>query len=257
MNEVRDHERIEELIALRALGGLEPEDEAFLERETASHGPDCGECRRIAEESAEVAGRLAFALSPTPVREGLEDAVVARALSERPAGSAEAPAEELATAELAEGRERREGGGRGWWRGVAAVAAAFVLFAGGWAVRSATTPEGIDLRAASVVPFEGDEPGQLAIAYEPGREGVVLLGSGVPAPEEGLVYELWSIEDDTAVSATCFTPGSAGDVLEVLEDADIGSSDAMAVTEEATACPAAPTMAPLYVADLAARAETA
>ncbi len=43
---MRSHERIEELIAIRSIGGLEPDERAELEREMASHGPDCEEgCR--------------------------------------------------------------------------------------------------------------------------------------------------------------------------------------------------------------------
>ena len=36
----RDHGLIEELIAVRSLGGLEPADERRL-REAATHGPEC------------------------------------------------------------------------------------------------------------------------------------------------------------------------------------------------------------------------
>ena len=40
-----DHGPIEELLAGRALGGLEPEDDAALLAAMAAHG-DCEECRR-------------------------------------------------------------------------------------------------------------------------------------------------------------------------------------------------------------------
>ena len=43
----RDHELIEELIAVRALGGLDAADEERLRAEMASHGPDCEECLRL------------------------------------------------------------------------------------------------------------------------------------------------------------------------------------------------------------------
>ena len=43
----RDHSEIEELLAVRALGGLEPDEERALERAMAEHGPDCEVCRRL------------------------------------------------------------------------------------------------------------------------------------------------------------------------------------------------------------------
>ena len=44
---MRSHERIEELIAIRSIGGLDPQEQAELEGLMASHGPDCEECRRL------------------------------------------------------------------------------------------------------------------------------------------------------------------------------------------------------------------
>ena len=41
---MRSHERIEELIAIRSIGGLDPQEQAELEREMASHGFDCEGC---------------------------------------------------------------------------------------------------------------------------------------------------------------------------------------------------------------------
>jgi len=43
----RDHGLIEELLALRALGGLEPDDDATRRAAMAAHG-DCEECRQLA-----------------------------------------------------------------------------------------------------------------------------------------------------------------------------------------------------------------
>ena len=55
---MRDHTLIEELLAIRSIGGLDPQDEEALEREMAAHGPDCPECRRLQTEFGEVAGML-------------------------------------------------------------------------------------------------------------------------------------------------------------------------------------------------------
>ena len=74
---IRDHALIDELLAIRALDGLDGDDATVLERELAAHG-DCDECRRLEAEHAEVAGMLAFALDPRPVDDGMVDRIVAR-----------------------------------------------------------------------------------------------------------------------------------------------------------------------------------
>src|SRR5207247_10668356 len=64
----RDHGLIEELLAARALGGLEPEDDTVLRAAMAAHG-DCEECRRLETGFEGTAGLLGFALDPGPARE--------------------------------------------------------------------------------------------------------------------------------------------------------------------------------------------
>ncbi|HXF73333.1 MAG TPA: hypothetical protein VNO79_12075, partial [Actinomycetota bacterium] len=81
---MNDHARIEELLAARALGALEPEDEEALARERAAHGPGCEECARLERGFAEAAAALALTLQPVPPRAGFEDEVVARAMARRP-----------------------------------------------------------------------------------------------------------------------------------------------------------------------------
>ena len=71
-----NHDRIEERLAVRALGGLDEADAAALEAEMATHG-DCAECRRLERELTETAGRLAFALDPAPVDPGTADRILA------------------------------------------------------------------------------------------------------------------------------------------------------------------------------------
>ena len=76
----RDHGLIEELIAVRSLGGLEPADEQRLREAMASHGPDCEECRRLEADYADVAGGIGFALDPVAVRPGFAEETFERAL---------------------------------------------------------------------------------------------------------------------------------------------------------------------------------
>ena len=110
----RDHALIEELLAIRALDGLDEDDAARLERELAVHG-DCDECRRLQAEHAEVAGMLALALDPRPVDPRMADRILAE--PQRSGGATAGAVDEVSArrdrrlGSLA-GRVRRRGGGR-------------------------------------------------------------------------------------------------------------------------------------------------
>lgn len=56
-----DHERVEELLAARALGGLDGEETALAERALLEHVPGCDRCRRALDGFAMVSGDLALA----------------------------------------------------------------------------------------------------------------------------------------------------------------------------------------------------
>jgi hypothetical protein len=236
---MRDHERIEELLAARALGGLDPADEAVLDREMSDHGTDCEECRRIEVELEEVAGRLAFALDPVALREGLEGEVVAVARRQRPEHAGE-PARNVSP------RARAR-----WGRSLVAVAASLVLFAAGWSVGTLSSGEDAVPADARVVAFQGEGSGNLSVAYRPGEAGLYLLGSGLEAPPEGDVYEVWMFQDGTPVPATCFVPSADGSVFRFV-DAGLGATDAMAVTVEPSSCPSAPSTTPILLAEITA-----
>jgi hypothetical protein len=207
----------------------------------ASHGEACPECVRLEREYAEVAGRLAFALDPVSPRPGLEDRVVAAAARES------APSGPPAGAD-----ESDRGTARGWrLRPLVAVAASIVLLAVGFGVGAlAVSDGGPDVpRGVRAVAFEGEAAGGLAVAFAPDGEGVYLLGSGLEAPPQGTVYELWMFQGGTPVPATCFSPSEDGSVFEFV-DAEVGTSEAMAVTIEPSSCPSAPTTAPILTAEL-------
>jgi anti-sigma-K factor RskA len=229
----RDHALIDELLAARALGGLDEENLALLDRELAAHG-SCDECRRLEIEHVEVAGLLAYALDPRPV----DDAMVDRILS-RPGGpaTAAAPVDEVSTR-----REAR----LGRWQAAFGVAAAIALVL---AVVLATRPGGApeEVVAGRFVRFDGPV-GTLAMAYTPGEPGVVIWGTGLPDPGIGRVYELWMIQGDTPVRGACLTPTDGA--VAAFVDADLAAIEQMAVTVEARTCPSAPTTDPVYAAEL-------
>ena len=237
---MNDHTLIEELTSARALGPLEPEEAAALEAEMASHGPDCPECRRLEAEAEEIAGRLAFAVDPAPLPDGFEDRVVAAAIAEKVALR---PASEL-------GRRTRPGPGGMRLRPLVAIAASIVLFAAGWLVSDllvdgdAQIPPG-----ARVVALQGESDGTVAIAYTPGEPGVYGVGADLETPPADDVYELWMIQDGTAIPGACFRPAEDGSLFTFI-DAEVGTTDTMAVTIEPSECPAQPTSDPILTAEI-------
>jgi anti-sigma-K factor RskA len=224
----RDHSVIEELLAVHALGGLEPDEEVELRRAMAEHGPDCAECRRLEVEFDATAGLLGFALDPVPIDPAVADRVLAH-----PQASA----------------SLRPGSPRGRWWAVVAVAAALVVVLVSIA---ALLPRNQAIEGATltsqVVFFQGDT-GQVAMAYSPGEPGALIVGKDLPPPGPGRIYEIWAITGTTPVSAGCVSPTDGR--LAAVTDLDVSTSDVMAITVERTDCPAAPTTQPVYTATIA------
>ena len=239
----RDHALIEELMAAEALGGLEDDDRALLVTERASHG-DCRECREIEAGFAEAAGRLAFALPPEPVDETMADRILATS-RQAPPDSGSAPTAAAPPHDLAERRARQP---RSWrtMLAAAAVLAAAIVAVG--TLRPSTTSVNRASTSQHIVAFSGQPEGSLAMAFTPGQPGAVFWGGGLPDPGPGRVYEIWMIEGDTAVSGGCVAPSDGVVALSV--DAEIGTTETVAVTEEASDCPQAPTTDPIMLADL-------
>jgi hypothetical protein len=223
-----DHAAIEELLAVRALDGLDGDDVGILESALTSHG-DCATCRALDTEFTETAALLAASLSPAVVDPSIADRIVA---------AGRAPRDELAAR-----RGRRRGFGA--W---VAVAAALLLVVGGVAVvRGRPQPVAGTTWAQQVVHFEGE--GDLAMAFVPGTPGAAFWGSDLPDPGEGQTLEIWMIEGDTPVAGGCVTPHDGG--IAVFVEADVGTTDTMAVTVEPDDCPAAPTGEVTHTAALA------
>jgi hypothetical protein len=97
------------------------------------------------------------------------------------------------------------------------------------------------------VPFRGGS-GELAMAYTPGEPGLFVWGNGLPDPGPGKIYELWMFRNGSPIRGACLSPADGS--LAAFVDTDLGSSEAMAVTVESEACPAAPTTEPVYTAQL-------
>ena len=229
-----NHERIEELLAVRALGGLDGRDVAALERELAEHG-DCAECHGLEDGFAETAARLAEVLPREPVSPGMVEAI----LSAPPETLGSVPDAPTAVGDGRSDPLPRHRHRRNSWRTAVALAAAFALV---MIVGALSHP------SQRLVHFQGAQ-GSLTAAYTPGEAGGVLFGSGLPKPGRGNVYEIWTITDNRPSSAGC-TSSSNGD-LRTSVAADIGNAQTLAVTIEPAACPAAPTTTPILTATLA------
>jgi hypothetical protein len=248
---IRDHSLIEELLAVRALDGLDGGDVQLLERELDGHG-DCLECRRLESELNDAAGWLGSVLDPVPMDEGAAEAILERARAGDGAeheGRGGTAKDEPPTAgdDLAERRIRR----RRTRVAITAAAAAFVLVLASIAVlgRRPATKVLSASPTQTVVNFSGAAGGpRLSMLYTPGTAGLVLWGTDVPDPGPGKVYEVWTFHGQTPASAGCLTP-SDGAIATTLP-ADPTGVHLMAVTVESASCPSAPTTTPILTANL-------
>lgn len=240
----RDHTTIEELLAVRALGGLDGADEQVLSRALTEHG-DCEDCRRLEAEFSEVVGRLGMSLDPVPVDAAMADRIIA--------SEPETPRRidpEPAPVDLTVRRDRRSPR----WIVAVAVAAAFALVVGGVAVfssggRTTAVSLATTQQVVHFTPATGTT-GALAMAYSPGEPGVLLWGSGMADPGADKVYEVWMIANGTPVSGGCLTPTN-GNVAS-FSNTNLGDATEMAVTVESSSCPGAPTTSPVMTAALTA-----
>jgi anti-sigma-K factor RskA len=232
-----DHDHIEELLAVAALGGMSGPERAELDREMAAHG-ECDTCVQLRREAEQTAGALALTLEPEPLSPGLVDRIVSEAERERP------------RAPVAESPRRRSP-----W--LVPVAAALVALVVGLAVgvRVSGDDDGESLAAflsrpgVQVVAMEGTGPGRLSIAVDPNSDEAYVFGSGLESPPEGSVMELWAFAGETPVGSGCMTPVDGELAVPVV--GDFATSDLMAITIEPSGCPQAPTTDPIFVGALA------
>jgi hypothetical protein len=77
-----EHQRVEELLAGHALGGLDPQDAELAERALEEHVVDCERCRKAWDGYREVAADLALA-APAVTPSELLDARLRRSLRKR------------------------------------------------------------------------------------------------------------------------------------------------------------------------------
>jgi anti-sigma-K factor RskA len=227
----RSHDQIEELIAADALDGLDEAGRHELARLREEHGPDCPECLRLESEYRDVASHLATVVEPLPLSDGAEEALIraARSTLEGPVESAQ-----RRLRVIPEGRRAQR------WIAAAAVAAAIALLGGlaGYAIAPKPAP------LAAVTYRSGDQ--QLSIVYAEGQTQALAIGSNLPTPPNGRVYELWYQPSEGAamVPAGTFVPRNGTVVAPV----QLGESFvAVAMSVEPPGGSPQPTTEPIFV----------
>ncbi len=205
-------DRIDELIALAALGELSSDDRRELD-EAARHDPSV---------AAEVDQALATA------------AALQRSRAEEPpvslrhsvlASIASAPQEDAAAHHGVVSLEAQRAHRRRL-RPTLLAAAAVALFVVGGVVLVVTNDDTTDQIAAVVDaddatsrPLSGEIDG-LTVVYSPSQDALVVEGDDVPVLDDTATYQLWLVGDEGPVPVGIFRPDADGRVSERFSDAD-------------------------------------
>jgi hypothetical protein len=215
-----NHERVEELLAGLALGGLDPEDQALAERALLEHVPACERCRRALEGYRLVAGDLALAAEP------------------------------VAPPEILLARVRRSIGSRrrrwrpAWATGAAAglvvlgLSAWNLVLAGELSGRLSETQrqQGWLVDAMSFLGDPNGEvldlpgPGQekVSVLYVPGEEGLYVIASELPDPR--WAYHVWFLSGEEAWRAGILEVSHGSGMVPIRTDAELW--DVVMITDE-------------------------
>lgn len=181
--------------AAYVLDALDPDER----RDFEAHYPSCGICSAEVQEFRETARRLAAGVAAEPPA-----ALRARVLAEIGRTRQLSPNQPAPQDELAARRGNRV---------ALLAAAALIAVAAGVAglMLGGTSTSGVEqvLGADDVtyVTLEGDR-GSLVVAWSPERDQVALLGSGLPVPQTGRVYQLWFLQPDGVAPAGVFEVAS-------------------------------------------------
>ena len=248
----------EELVAAHALGALDDEERAGLERHLAGGCPVCGPELAAMGRVAE-----AIAMTPPPVvpRPEVRSALLARAKAVVP----------LRRRAPRDGAVGVSGGGRRTWALAASVALLLLAGAVGWGLslrqrlareESARVALAADLEAARAqvsrtegekvallrhldvlgasrlqqVELAGQPPAPQAsgrVFVDPASGRALFTAAGLAAPSSNRTYQLWAIAGGQPVSAGTFDTGAAGRGQLLVERAPPPDRiDAWAVTVE-------------------------
>jgi hypothetical protein len=179
-----EHQRVEELLAGHALGGLDPEDASLAERALEEHVPECEQCRRAWDGFREVASDLALA-APALTPPDTLDARIRRGLR---------PPERIRPLTAA----------------ATAAAALLVAFSGFSMLRAGQLGDRLDEAETTqnsligalttvahpehkTIPLTGESDAGAALYYVPGERRGILMAKNLPPPRHE--YHVWFAAD--------------------------------------------------------------
>ena len=208
-------ERIDELLALAALGELTDPEERELDALLADDADAAAELDADLGMAATLQQRHAEQ-PPPQLKEG-----VLAAIADVEQLPAHTPSVDVTTTDISNvtsfdnTRTRR----RSRWQPLAAAAAAILVVAGGLFAASnrAGAPGPIDEIAQAVDAtsrtFDGSLDGELHVIYSPTLDAFVLQGTDVPVVTDTETYQLWLVDTvDGVRSVGLFRPDDNGDV---------------------------------------------
>jgi anti-sigma-K factor RskA len=222
-------ERIDELIALAALGELSEQEERELDEAVRTNDTVAAELAEALETAAAIQ-RTGAEDPPVGLRDGVL-AAIRDTPQEQVDGSSGDDAPSGDVVPIGGARSRR------WLPLLAGVAAAAVLVVGGIVVVSQNDSGTDDVIAVIEAPdavtqvLVGELGESLLVTYSVEQDAVVVEGQGVPTIGDDRTYQLWLVADDAATSAGLFRPDASGVVLERLDGVD-PTGFTLGVTEE-------------------------
>lgn len=228
-----DHEELQDSVPAWVLGSIDPDEAAIVQ----AHVEGCSSCSELAARLGRAVGALPLAVDEVTPPPRLRERILATAASSRASTTAQSRVRGVIP------QPRRQG------RGLIAhltdrvpayaLAAAVVMallvgaVAGDMVGRRATGAPAQSQVARSTLSGHGELSGARATVINLKSDGVALVDfSGLPALQQGRVYEVWLITAaGHADAAGVFVPDSAGSKI-VLVNRSLDGYSQMALTNE-------------------------
>ena len=230
------HEHLRDDLAAYAIGALDGQDLARLER----HLADCEACQDYLRWLQPAVDTLPASVGQVPAPPGLREKLM------------DAVREDARATEKAERADAARTGRPGWrellWRPATAVAVAAALVVG-VVVGVAVSDNGSDATVITAKPTAAAPPGAVAATLErTGDEGTLQV-TKMPPLEEDQVYELWVQRGNQVEGAGTFTLDADGGASAAVGGSLKGASHVL-VTTEPQGGSAQPTSSPVLSVSL-------
>ena len=209
-------EETADLLALDAVGALEPAERAALERHVAT----CATCRPLAAQYADVASLLPAALEPVPPPARLRRRLMAQVYGEA-TGGAPQPWWRRLVAAIPSNRALTAAG-------ALAVAAAIALLIWGMSERHAPAPVAYTVAGSTAQPAV---TGTLTVDTA-GTQSILTV-HGLVAPPADEVYEVWLVPTHGSPKGVAFlSPDPSGGAWTAVVNGSLAGYGTIAATNE-------------------------